>query len=310
MENGTQMTLQQYMPKICPEPISGVLDSLAKTRALPVREKAYLESGQTYFSQLQTLSETQKKKINPSTYSLKTLKDYSLSIKDFSSLKFSLNWMKSGTMRNGQFSTLNILEFPKTGKECSLLDILESEVDEKYFLTPEQEAKILFTPNNKTDGVQQIGNFMPTKKRSNPNQGRIYDTKGIAPCLNKMDGGGREPHIAVPKFCDLVKGAGLKTTKNARCLQARYHKGISSRFAAGSGVAIPVLTPTRSKKRQNGRRFKTNGEPMFTLTKSDIHGVMIKEATKQGYAIARGGETQSISLSLAVKPAVDVSVKA
>lgn len=40
-----------------------------------------------------------------------------------------------------------------------------------------------------------------------------------------------------------------------------------------NGVAIPVLTPRRAEKRQRGRRFKTNGEPMFTLTSQDRHGV-------------------------------------
>ena len=42
----------------------------------------------------------------------------------------------------------------------------------------------------------------------------------------------------------------------------------------------PVLTPDREKKRQNGRRFKDDGEPSFTLTGQDIHGVMLKEITK------------------------------
>ena len=37
--------------------------------------------------------------------------------------------------------------------------------------------------------------------------------------------------------------------------------------------AIPVLTPNRAKKRQNGRRFKTDGEPSFTLTCQDQHGI-------------------------------------
>lgn len=41
-------------------------------------------------------------------------------------------------------------------------------------------------------------------------------------------------------------------------------------------VAIPVLTPDRGKKQQNGRRFKTDGEPMFTLTAQDKHGVIIQ----------------------------------
>lgn len=95
-------------------------------------------------------------------------------------------------------------------------------------------------------------------------------------------------------------------------------------------VAIPVLTPDRENKRQNGRRFKEDGEPMFTLTAQDRHGVAlnplggiytnaspefqrgmsdgcarslkanksdsgailkVKEATKKGYAIAHEGDS-------------------
>ena len=40
-------------------------------------------------------------------------------------------------------------------------------------------------------------------------------------------------------------------------------------------IIIPVLTPDRPEKRQNGRRFKNNGEPMFTLTAQDKHGILI-----------------------------------
>ncbi|EKN1746189.1 DNA (cytosine-5-)-methyltransferase [Enterococcus faecalis] len=39
-------------------------------------------------------------------------------------------------------------------------------------------------------------------------------------------------------------------------------------------IAIPVLTPDRLEKRQNGRRFKENVEEMFTLTAQDRHGVL------------------------------------
>lgn len=118
--------------------------------------------------------------------------------------------------------------------------------------------------------VQQIG--MQKSGRNNPNQGRVYSPKGISPTLNTMGGGGREPHIALPAFCDMNIGAGLKTTDAARTLQAKYN----------------VLTPDRAVNRQNGRRFKENGDPMFTLTAQDRHGIAIKvrEATKQGYAEA------------------------
>src|SRR5699024_969773 len=45
----------------------------------------------------------------------------------------------------------------------------------------------------------------------------------------------------------------------------------------------------------NGRRFKENGEPMFTLTSQDRHGIAILEATKQGYAIAEQGDSVNVT---------------
>lgn len=42
--------------------------------------------------------------------------------------------------------------------------------------------------------------------------------------------------------------------------------------------AVPVLTPERAKKRQNGRRFKEEGEPMFTLTAQDRRGVIVQKS--------------------------------
>lgn len=46
-------------------------------------------------------------------------------------------------------------------------------------------------------------------------------------------------------------------------------------YKGSKQVAIPVLTPDRANKRQNGRRFKTDGEPMFTLTGQDRHGIVV-----------------------------------
>lgn len=58
-------------------------------------------------------------------------------------------------------------------------------------------------------------------------------------------------------------------------------KGSATTQSAGGGgqggktglYVIPVLTPDRLEKRQNGRRFKTDGEPSFTLNTQDRHGV-------------------------------------
>ena len=58
---------------------------------------------------------------------------------------------------------------------------------------------------------------------------------------------------------------------------ARTIKAEAGGMGAKTGLyAVPVLTPDRLNKRQDGRRFKEPGEPMFTLTTQDRHGVLIK----------------------------------
>ena len=85
--------------------------------------------------------------------------------------------------------------------------------------------------------IHQVGQLNKTESfGGNPQVGRVYATDGLAPTLNTMQGGGREPKILV-RAC---------------------------------------LTPDRINKRQQGRRFKDNGEPSFTLNTVDRHGVLIE----------------------------------
>lgn len=141
-------------------------------------------------------------------------------------------------------------------------------------------------------GIKQVGNYLSTKTRDNPNQGRIYDPSGISPCLNKMDGGGsREPSVVLPSFCDMSYGSGAREYDSAFCLQSRYHKGMCGRRRETAGICIPVLTPDRINKRQNGRRFKENGDPSFTLTSQDKHGVVISAEDVVGFINYGDNET-------------------
>lgn len=57
---------------------------------------------------------------------------------------------------------------------------------------------------------------------------------------------------------------------------AKSQKALGGGLGAKTGLyeVRAVLTPNRVNKRQNGRRMKEDGEPMFTLTGQDIHGVM------------------------------------
>jgi DNA (cytosine-5)-methyltransferase 1 len=49
--------------------------------------------------------------------------------------------------------------------------------------------------------------------------------------------------------------------------------GVGGIGSATGLYAIPVLTPDRPEKRQRGRRFKEDGEPSFTVTAQDRHGI-------------------------------------
>lgn len=58
--------------------------------------------------------------------------------------------------------------------------------------------------------------------------------------------------------------------------------GVSPTLTANMGtgghnvpIIRPTLTPNRIEKRQNGRRFKENGESSFTITTQDQNGVLI-----------------------------------
>lgn len=86
--------------------------------------------------------------------------------------------------------------------------------------------------------IHQIGNYLKTDSfGGNPQTGRVYSPNGLSPTLNTMQGGGRQPQFAV-KACS---------------------------------------SPDRLHKAQNGRRFKENNEPAFTLTVADRHGVLLDD---------------------------------
>lgn len=98
--------------------------------------------------------------------------------------------------------------------------------------------------------VRQIGNIVDDTNIGfkNPQRGRIYSADGVSPALNTKQGGGLEPKIVCHP--DRTGDDNLATKLVCAC-----------------------LTPDRIEKRQNGRRFKNNEEPMFTLTGQDIHGI-------------------------------------
>lgn len=198
---------------------------------------------------------------------------------------------------DAEWQVLNSKDFgvPQNRERCFIIGHLRGRSTAKVF------------PVERTDGENSI-QIIDHKDGYRKNT-QVFAPDGITETLDTGQGGGRGHHVALPCFIDLCN-SGTETTSIARCLQARYQKGCGTYKAQNSGIAIPVLTPDRTEKRQNGRRFKEDGEPMFTLTGQDRHGVAIEpigvidsqgikvaEATKQGYSECRVG-IDNVNLSV------------
>ena len=80
---------------------------------------------------------------DPNILFSKTLKAYLITTE----AKLSKQYLKFsptlGIAYNGNYLILSSSEFLKTGRECTLLDVMEKDVPEKYFLSPRMESKIL-----------------------------------------------------------------------------------------------------------------------------------------------------------------------
>ena len=199
---------------------------------------------------------------------------------------------------DAEWQVLNSKDFgvPQNRERCFIIGHLRSRSTAKIF--PVERA-------DRENSIQIIGYRNGYKRNT-----QVFAQDGITEALSTCQGGGREHHTALPCFIDLCY-QGSQMTDTARCLKARYYKGVANHAGQDSGIAIkvigevnssqdgkvlgidgitkchsaghnnnpkialPVLTPDRVEKRQNGRRFKEDGEPMFTLTSQDRHGVAI-----------------------------------
>ncbi|MCU7791197.1 DNA cytosine methyltransferase [Enterococcus faecalis] len=173
-----------------------------------------------------------------------------------------------------EWQVLNSKDYvPQNRERVFIIGHLRGECTRKVFPFERKNgttAKNNIKPINNSKKTRELLNFDSTN--------RFYDVNGISPCLNTMQGGDREPKIAVVGNVN-PSGSGMNGqvySSNGLAPTLTTNKG------EGAKIAIPVLTPDRVEKRQNGRRFKDDGEEMFTLTAQDKHGVAIIQKSR-GY---------------------------
>lgn len=130
--------------------------------------------------------------------------------------------------------------------------------------------------------IKQVGNISDSDSfGGNPQTGRVYDPADVSPALNTMGGGGREPKITIREatkkgYAEAQVGDSVNISQpNSKTRRGRVGKQRANTLETGlnQGVVVPVITPDRMNKRQNGRRFKENGDPTFTLNTQDRHGI-------------------------------------
>ena len=101
---------------------------------------------------------------------------------------------------------------------------------------------------DKDISVKQLFNCMPTKNRTNPNQGRVYDQDGLAPTLTTMEGGNRQPMVIDGETVRIRKLTPLECFRlmgfdDSDC-QVCKENGISNTQlykVAGNSIAVPCL---------------------------------------------------------------------
>ena len=126
----------------------------------------------------------------------------------------------------------------------------------------------------------------PKELTKNLGQGqRVYSTNGASVSIKALGGGqgGKTGLYKIPQatkqgyeWADLGDSVNLQNLKS-KTRRGRVGKQIAQTLDTGNQqytIVQATITPSRKNKSQNGRRFKDNEEPMFTLTQNDVHGVM------------------------------------
>lgn len=134
---------------------------------------------------------------------------------------------------------------------------------------------IMSTNNQKwlEDGKQLSRNF--------PQGQRVYGDDGVGTTLAAQAGG-------------LGAKTGLYAVTRGRSTENWKESDVAPTVRNGDKQDVrAVITPDRLNKRQNGRRFKEVGEPSFTLTGQDIHGVMIQQV----HELAKQSRTEGVGVT-------------
>lgn len=141
-ESGMHKTYEQLELPICQLLTAGPSEHPVKTFPSQEKEQGSKETEAALCEKFLESWKKQKRKISPHGLSMKTLKECCLATEGSISYQSSLKWTDSGTISSGKISTQDG-SFRKIGSAYTLLDVIEEEVNDKYFLSREMAEKIV-----------------------------------------------------------------------------------------------------------------------------------------------------------------------
>lgn len=179
-----------------------------------------------------------------------------------------------------------------------LRDILEENVDEKFYISEDKVRKFIVNLQGiiDKDDCNNSPKFIGNINRPDFGTGYaggVWSTNNISPTLTTMQGGGRQPHI----MCGIDKSLNrTKIIENANCLTAREDRGISNRKSEGTAVIEVLGNINPSGKGMNGNVFDENGlAPTLTTNKGEGNKIAVRQATKKGYIECELGGVADLS---------------
>lgn len=234
--HGKAMIYEQLPLPIFQRLTCGPSDFLVKTcQSQENAQDCKMDSDRDYFTKLLGCSVKSQKKINLTGFSPKMLKEFLAREEALTSCDVSLNWGNFGY--DLEYQLLNSKDFgvPQNRERVYIVGRLGADGRRKVF------------PIASTDG-ENFGKLQEITKGVADSY-RIYDSDGLARTL-KSEGGGLGAKTGLYAIDLTVNNP--KTTKVARCLQARYNKGYSTRSAETTGVLIKEATKTGFAKAEIG----------------------------------------------------------